>query len=111
MAIVAGEGAQTASSWRRPEANPVLANSGGNFGTQSGALNPGLPGTSLSIEHWALRHNSRLCGPLAWINLPIAGGVGGVAMYKAHPARPAVLLRGPALREHGQQADEGDERE
>ena len=80
---VAGNAVDSVSIWRHPEANPVLANPDAGFGTRSVALKAGLLGASLLIEHWALRHNPRLCGPLAWMNLAIAGGVGGVAMYKA----------------------------
>jgi hypothetical protein len=83
MAIVAGNAADTVSSWHHPEANPVLANPGAAFDTRSVALKAAFLGGSLLIEHWALSHNPRLYRRLAWMNVAIAGGLGGVAMYNA----------------------------
>jgi hypothetical protein len=81
MAIVAGNAADALSSWHHPEANPVLAHPGAAFDMRSVALKAGFLGGSLLIEHWALSHNPRLYRRLAWMNVAIAGGLGGVAMY------------------------------
>jgi len=82
-ALAAGNVADAASSWRRPEANPVLANPGAAFGTQSLLLKSGLLGTSLLLERWALRHNPRLYKPFAWMNFAVGGGLGAVAARNA----------------------------
>ena len=81
MLLVAGNAADALSSWHHPEANPVLAHPGAAFDMRSVALKAGFLGGSLLIEHWALSHNPRLYRRLAWMNVAIAGGLGGVAMY------------------------------
>jgi hypothetical protein len=83
IAIMAGNAADTVSSWHHPEANPVLANPGAGFGVRSVALKAGLLGTSLLLEHWALKHNPGLYRRLAWMNVAIAGGLGEVAARNA----------------------------
>ncbi len=82
-ALTVGNAADAASSWRRPEANPVLANPGATFGTQSLLLKSGLLGASLLLEHWALHHNPRLYKPFAWMNFAVGGGLGAVAARNA----------------------------
>lgn len=82
-ALAAGNAADATSSWRRPEANPVLANPGATFGTQSLLLKSGLFGASLLLEHWALHHNLRLYKPFAWMNFAVGGGLGAVAARNA----------------------------
>jgi hypothetical protein len=81
VAVVAGNAADAMSSWHHLEANPVLAKPGATFDTRSMALKAGFLGASLLIEHWALRHNPRLYRSIAWMNVAIAGGFGGVAAY------------------------------
>lgn len=83
MAIMAGNVADTASSWHHAEANPILAGPGAAFSTRSAVLKAGFLGASLFIEHWALKHNPQLYRRLAWMNVAIAGGLGGVAMHNA----------------------------
>lgn len=83
LALVAGNAADAVSSWRRPEENPVLAIPGASFSVQSIALKAGFVGASLLIEHWALKNHSGLYRPLAWMNVAIAGGLGGVAARNA----------------------------
>lgn len=82
-ALSAGNAADAASSWRRPEANPVLAPPGATFGTQSLLLKSGLVGASLLLERWALHHNPRLYKSFAWINITVGGGLGAVAARNA----------------------------
>jgi hypothetical protein len=82
-AIAAGNTADTLSSWHHPETNPILANPGASFDAKSLALKSAFLGGSLLIEHFALRHNSRLYRPFAWLNFSVAGMLGGVAVHNA----------------------------
>jgi hypothetical protein len=80
-AAAAGNAADVFSSWHHPEANPLLANPGTSFDARSVALKSAFIGVSFLIEQWALHHNSGLYRPLAWLNLTIAGVLGGVAAH------------------------------
>ena len=81
VAVFAGNAADTVSSWNQSEGNPLLAKSGGNFGTGSLAIKAGLLGTSLVIQRWALHHNPKLYKSFAWMNVAIAGGLGAAAAH------------------------------
>ena len=82
VAILAASGAaDVASSWRRPEANPVLAGSGSTFGSGSVAIKLGLVGSSFLLEHIVLRHRPDLYRHIAWLNLGIAGAQGAVVRH------------------------------
>lgn len=80
-AVAAGNAMDTFSSWNRPEANGALATPGSNFDARSMALKSAFIGTSFLIERWALKHNSGLYKPLAWLNFSIAGVLGGVSAH------------------------------
>jgi hypothetical protein len=80
-AVAAGNAADTFSSWHHPEANLFLANPGTNFDGRSVALKSAFIGASFLIEHWALKHNTGLYRPLAWLNFAIGGALGGVAAH------------------------------
>ena len=81
-AILAASGvADVASSWRRPEANPVMAGSGSTFGGQSVAIKLGLVGTSFLLERVVLRHRPDLYRRIAWLNLGIAGAQGAIVAH------------------------------
>ena len=80
-AVVAGNAMDVASSWRRPEANPLLSKPGSQFGSRSVAIKAGFAGASLLIERWAVRSNPRLYRKFAWLNIAIAGGLGVTATY------------------------------
>ena len=79
VAILAASGvADVASSWRRPEANPVVAGSGSTFGAGSVAIKLGLVGSSFLLERVVLRHRPDLYRRVAWLNFGIAGAQGAV---------------------------------
>ena len=77
-AVAAGNAADTFSSWRQPERNPLL---GGTFDGRSMAIKGGLLGTSFLIQHFALKHNPQLYRKLAWMNIAIGGGLGAAAAH------------------------------
>jgi hypothetical protein len=82
VAILAASGvADVASSWRRPEANPVVAATGSTFGAGSVAIKVGLVGSSFLLEHLVLRHRPDLYRHLAWLNLAIAGAQGAIVEH------------------------------
>jgi hypothetical protein len=82
LAILAASSvADVASSWRRPEANPVVAGSGSNFGGESIAIKLGLVGSSFLLEHLVLRHRPDLYRRVAWLNFGIAGAQGAVVQH------------------------------
>jgi hypothetical protein len=79
--LAASSVADAGSSWRRPEANPVLAGSGSTFGSGSVAIKLGLVGSSFLLERIVLRHRPDLYRHIAWLNLGIAGAQGAVVRH------------------------------
>ena len=79
--LAASSTADAASSWRRPEANPVLAGSGSTFGAGSVAVKLGLVGSSFLLERLVLRHRPDLYRRVAWLNFGIAGALGAVVRH------------------------------
>jgi hypothetical protein len=82
LAVLAAAGvADAASSWHRPEANPVVAGSGSTFGMGSVAIKLGLVGSSFVLERVILRHRPDLYRHIAWLNLGIAGAQGAIVAH------------------------------
>ena len=82
MAVLAASGAaDVASSWRRPEANPVVAGPGSTFGAGSVAIKLGLMGSSFLLERLVLRHRPDLYRRIAWMNFGIAGAQAAVVRH------------------------------
>ena len=79
--LAASSAADVASSWRRPEANPMLATPGSTFGAGSVAIKLGLVGTSYLLERVVLRHRPDLSRRVAWLNFGIAGVQGAVVRH------------------------------
>ena len=71
--LAASSAADVASSWRRPEANPVVAGPGSSFGAGSVAIKLGLVGSSFLLERLVLRHRPDLDHRVAWLDCGIAG--------------------------------------
>lgn len=80
-AVLGANAADAATSWRAQEANPVVSGSGSQFGVASLAIKSGFVGTSLLIQHIALRHRPDLYKRMAWMNFITAGALGGVASH------------------------------
>jgi len=77
-AVAAGEVADSASSWGKLEANPVLGQS--RFGMEKAGAKIGLVGGVLAGEYFLLRHRS----PATWkamtaVNFAGAAALGGIA--------------------------------
>ena len=82
LAMLAASGAaDAASSWRRPEANPVMAGPGSTFGGGSVAIKLGLVGSSVLLERLVLRHRPGLYRRVAWLNFGIAGARAAVVRH------------------------------
>ena len=73
--------ADVASSWHQTEANPVLGGRTSQFGVGSVAIKSGFVGTSLLIQHVALRHRPDLYKRMAWLNFATSGALGAVAAH------------------------------
>jgi hypothetical protein len=76
--LAASSAADVGSSWRRPEANPVMARPGSTFGAGSVAIKLGLAGSSFLLERLILRNRPDLYRHVAWMNFGIAGAQGAV---------------------------------
>ena len=76
--LAASSAADVASSWRRPEANPVVAGPGSSFGAGSVAIKLGLVASSFLLERLILRNRPDLYRHVAWMNFGIAGAQGAV---------------------------------
>ena len=79
--LAASSAADVACSWRRPEANPVVAGPGSTFGAASVAIKLGLVGSSFLLERLVLRHRPDLYRRVAWLNFGIAGAQGAVVQH------------------------------
>ncbi len=80
-AVLGANAADAATSWRALEANRALAGNGSQFGVASLAIKSGFVGTSLLIQHIALRHRPDMYKHMAWMNFITAGVLGGVASH------------------------------
>jgi hypothetical protein len=79
--LAASSAADVASSWRRPEANPVVAGPGSSFGAGSVAIKLGLVASSFLLERLILRNRPDLYRHVAWMNFGIAGAQGAVVRH------------------------------
>ncbi|MGD0776465.1 MAG: hypothetical protein ABSC05_26920 [Candidatus Solibacter sp.] len=79
--LAASSAADAGSSWRRPEANPVMAGSGSTFGAGSVAIKLGLVGSSFLLERVILRNRPDLYRHVAWMNFGIAGAQGAIVQH------------------------------
>jgi hypothetical protein len=81
VAVIAANAADSASSWRKAEANPMVARPGAQFGTTSLALKSAFVVTSLVLQHIALRHRPDLRQRMAWVNLATSGVLTGITRW------------------------------
>jgi hypothetical protein len=70
--LAAASAADVASSWGRPEANPVLAGRGSPFGPRSVSIKLGLLGSCFLLERRALHRRPDLYRQTGWMNVAIA---------------------------------------
>lgn len=76
-ALLAGSAADAASSWGRPEANPLL---GARFGGRSAAIKFGLTGAVIVAEHFIARKHPEFEKQFAIGNFVAASAFTGVAI-------------------------------
>lgn len=79
-ALAAGNAADAASSYGRPELNPVL---GQQFGGRSGAIKFGIVGGAVLAQYIINKKLPQAEKPLAVINFGMAGAFGAVAIRNA----------------------------
>lgn len=78
-ALVAGNVADVASSWGRPEANPILARNHSNFGGSALAVKSGITGGMLVFQYFMTKKHPETKKSFMWTNFVSAGILGGVA--------------------------------
>jgi hypothetical protein len=84
-ALAAGNIADVQSSWRAPEANPLLARSQGRFGWQSLGIKLGLQAPLVGFELWqAHKHPSATFYKTYTVTNFASGGVFGAAAIHNH---------------------------
>jgi len=95
VSLVALAGATTVdavSSWNRPEANPILRNSNGQFNAQGVGIKIGLVGTMALAQYFLVRKAPRSERAFAVANFAAAGafGVAAIHNWSSVPAAPAA---------------------
>jgi hypothetical protein len=63
------------------EANPLLANSSGQFDGRSAAIKGAITGTALGLQFWAIHKHPELAKPLSWVNFAAGGIYTGVGAH------------------------------
>lgn len=91
-ALIGANAADLASSWGRPELNPLLSpgSSGGRFGWQAATIKLGLAAGSLVIQRVILRRRPDLHRTFAVSNFIAAGAMGGVAIRNQVAGAPRI---------------------
>ena len=80
-ALAAAHVADTATSWGRPELNPVLAGRNSTFDTRSVITKSLLTAGLISVEMVILRFRPGARRHCTWINFITAGTLGAVAVH------------------------------
>lgn len=82
--LASGNAADTISSWRRPELNPVL---GSTFDGRSLAIKSAILGGSILLQRYAIHKNPEMRRPLTWLNFAVGATLGGVAIHNFRSER------------------------
>ncbi len=90
-ALAGATAADAASSWNRPEANPVLRNSNGQFGTQGVGIKIGLAGAVAVTQYMLARKGLKYERVAAFANFAAAGVFGAAAIHN-WSTRPQSFL-------------------
>jgi len=88
-ALVAGQALDTASSWGKLEANPIL---GGTFGYRAVAIKGGMTGGLLALEYRAIHKHPRAWRIAIIANYVCAGILIGVAAKNWNSGLPPAQL-------------------
>jgi len=78
VVLAAGSVADTHSSWRGYELNPILGR--GQLGWQGVAIKGAITGASLLCQRWVLRRHPRMRKPFTAMNFGMGAAMGGVAV-------------------------------
>jgi len=78
VVLAAGSVADTHSSWRGHELNPILGR--GQFGWQATAIKGAITGASLLCQRWVLRRHPRMRPTFTVVNFGMGGAMGAVAV-------------------------------
>gem|GEM_PF-3481402 len=91
-ALIGAHAADLASSWGRPEVNPLLSPgaAGGRFGWQAATIKLSLAAGSLVIQRFVLRRRPDLQKTFALSNFIAAGAMGGVAIRNQAAGAPRI---------------------
>ncbi|MBA4182105.1 MAG: hypothetical protein C0506_16080 [Anaerolinea sp.] len=91
-ALIGANAADLASSWGRPELNPLLTpgSSGGRFGWQAATIKLGLAGGSLLFQRYVLRRRPELQRGFAISNFIAAGAMSAVAVRNQTLGAPRI---------------------
>ena len=90
-ALATANAVDTASSWKKRELNPALAQSSGGFGWHSALLKMGIVSAVMGVEYLVMRHRAHpdLYRTSSIINFSMAATVGAVAGHNyTIPAGP-----------------------
>lgn len=91
-ALIGANAADLASSWGRPELNPLLTPGAtrGRFGWQSAAIKLGLAGGTLAFQRYILRRRPELHRSFAVTNFIAAGAMSAVAVRNQAHGAPRI---------------------
>lgn len=91
VALAGATVADAASSWNRPEANPILRSSSGQFGPQGVAIKIGLAGTVAVTQYFLARRGPKAERIASIANFSAAGVFGAAAIHNWSQNSPAVI--------------------
>lgn len=83
-ALLAGNAADTASSWQRIELNPAL---GPRFDARAASLKFGLVGAAVTMQAIAVHRHPEMAKKLAIVDFSMAGAFTGLAIRNAEVKR------------------------
>lgn len=86
-ALAAANVADVATTWGRPELNPILGGTA-RFGLVSLAAKSALCGGSFLLQRKLIHRNPGLRRTFTWVNFVMAGGLGGVAVHNQSLGAP-----------------------
>jgi hypothetical protein len=87
IALAAATAGDVATSYGKPEANPLLRGPGGNFGARGVSIKLGIVGAAFLVERVIVRRHPEIATPIAITNLAGAAMIGGVAARNARIPR------------------------
>jgi hypothetical protein len=91
LALAGATAADAVSSWNRPEANPILRNSNGQFSTQGVGIKIGLAGTVAVTQYLLARKGPKYERVATFANFAAAGVFGAAAIHNwSHHPQGAV---------------------